>query len=106
MCNESSLRLVGGESEREGTVEVCQNGVWGPVCSDQWDTPDAAVVCRQLGYPFDDEAVQSGILNNYFVQFESVSLLLLCSNPSSSHQLVLWFKSWPSTVWRCSVCGQ
>ena len=56
LCNESSIRLINGESEREGTVEVCQNGVWGPICNDQWGTPDAAVVCRQLGYPFDGES--------------------------------------------------
>ena len=50
ICNESSVRLVNGESDRAGAVEVCQNGVWVPVCSDQWDIPDATVVCRQLGY--------------------------------------------------------
>ena len=54
VCNESAIRLVGvGDSEREGTVEVCQNGVWGSVCDDQWDVNDAVVVCKQLGYSFD-----------------------------------------------------
>ena len=45
------MRLVGGRSYGEGAVEVCRNQQWGRVCDDDWDDNEAAVVCRQLGFP-------------------------------------------------------
>ena len=49
-CSPGTVRLVGGNSSREGRVEVCINDVWGTICDFGWSEDDAKVVCGQLGF--------------------------------------------------------
>ena len=49
------VRLVGGNIDREGKVEICLMGVWSTVCDDFWNEAEARIVCQQLGYPSDGE---------------------------------------------------
>ncbi|XP_071965623.1 uncharacterized protein [Antedon mediterranea] len=56
------LRLVGGESDREGRVEIYHNGSWATVCDDRWDIRDAFVVCRQIGFT---DAVNATIRSSF-----------------------------------------
>ena len=44
------MRLVGGAKLNQGRVEIFYNGVWGTICHDYFELPEANVVCRQLGF--------------------------------------------------------
>ncbi len=50
VCDDGEIRLVDGDDNTEGRLEVCYNGQWGTVCSDEFGYVDGRVACRQLGF--------------------------------------------------------
>ncbi|XP_071819842.1 scavenger receptor cysteine-rich domain-containing group B protein-like isoform X2 [Apostichopus japonicus] len=82
------VRLTGGSKPNEGRVEIYYYGTWYTVCDDNWDSADATVVCRQLGYLDTAQAVDhayfgSGYLDILLDDVECYgweSTLLYCSN--------------------------
>ena len=49
-CEDGDVRLIGGDSNLEGLLEICFGQRWGTVNGDGWSSDDSRVVCRQLGY--------------------------------------------------------
>ena len=66
-CSSGSVWLMDGPESNEGRVEICQNGKWGTVCDDYFDTSDARVVCRQLGLPTQCKNQESRMLSASFI---------------------------------------
>ena len=48
---------MGGNKEGEGTVEICNDHIWGLISDAGWNDSDAEVVCRQLGYQTQGELI-------------------------------------------------
>ena len=49
-CTEGDIRLVGGDSEMDGYVEVCYRSAWGTINGRFALSFESNVVCRQLGF--------------------------------------------------------
>ena len=50
-CSDWELRLVEGETDNEGRLEICYNNAWSTACGDRrWDEDFTEDVCRELGY--------------------------------------------------------
>jgi len=50
---DNNVRLTNGDKTGDGRLEVLIGGQWGLVCGDHFDSKDAHVVCKQLGYSED-----------------------------------------------------
>ena len=50
-CADGEIRLVGGQIDNEGVVEICFGGTFASLRSSDWDVFAAAVVCRELRLP-------------------------------------------------------
>ena len=61
-----TLRLVDGEVEHEGRLEMYYGGQWGTICDDLWTIEEADVACRQLGYSEGSEGNASRYRRAYF----------------------------------------
>ena len=66
-CDSGDIRIVGGESQLEGRVEVCLRGVWGTICGIDWTDLDAAVVCNQTGHAITGENSRETNQNGQFL---------------------------------------
>ena len=47
---DGQVKLVEGETEIEGRVEICLGRRWNSVSGDGWSEAEARVVCGDLGY--------------------------------------------------------
>ena len=52
---EGNIRLVGGDYNWEGRVEIFYSGTWSTISDTSWTSSDATVVCRQLKHSIEGE---------------------------------------------------
>ena len=59
-CSDWDLRLVDGEIDNEGRLEICFNNAWSTACGgSRWEKDFTEDVCRELGYAASGEHLHS-----------------------------------------------
>ena len=98
-------RLVGGSGSHEGRVEVLYDGAWGTVCDDGWDSVDADVVCRSLGF------ARASTYNHRAAFGQGPGSIVLSQSPlqQCGYQPSLLLAQWLPDAhlyapWRCRGC--
>ena len=49
MVNTDMMRTYVGDTQRQGWVEICVNGLYRRVCDREWNNKEASIVCDELG---------------------------------------------------------
>ena len=69
------MRLVEGYTRGLSIVQVCESEDWNTICAEGWDSTDANVVCRQLGF------ASKGLLHTKTLLFLVLLLNLTVDTP-------------------------
>ena len=88
-CSDGDVRLVNGSVPNEGLVEICYNGRWGAICQDHWERVDAAIVCRQMGFPADSELITPTVLCLLVIHLSYKIVLMYISAQTLSHTYII-----------------
>ena len=95
-CVDGDIQLVGGSNLYEGRVEVCVNNSWGTVCDDNWDSNDALVTCRQLGYS--TTGIYIPPVSRLKVKWKFFLFHVTWIRCPAAHGSLLWSGQWTSTA--------
>ncbi|XP_064397379.1 scavenger receptor cysteine-rich type 1 protein M160-like isoform X1 [Halichondria panicea] len=49
-CTDSDIRFVGGATDNEGKVEICNDSRWMAICSNGWTDQDAGQMYQKFGF--------------------------------------------------------
>lgn len=79
---EGQLRLVIGTRvtthEGRGNVEIYHANRWGAICDDEWDSREADVVCRMMGYANASRVTTNGHFGKALRELEASARLSPC----------------------------